>query len=211
MKISRPVIYLAVASVVGYAAFVYLTPPTVLKKNLNSKVSQNQAKNMDGILPEDYDLTFQGVVALDRDIFKPLIVRTTNMDNQGDRTFGQGGWRLTGITMLDGKRNALLESANGDLASLSLGQVWEGYLVTAINETDVTLKTPDGKREKLQFIDTTVTEAPAVKISLTPDASVPPNQQLQTAPQPLQPAPNPQPAVGNAPEQGRRGRRQGNR
>lgn len=204
-------IYLAVTSVVGYAAFVYLTPPTVLKKNPISKVSRNQAKDVDGILPEDYDLTFQSVKALDRDIFKPLIVRTTNVDSQGDRSFGQGGWRLTGITMLDGKRNAVLESANGDLASLSLGQVWEGYLVTAINETDVTLKTPDGKREKLQFIDSTVTETPVVKISLIPEASAPPNQQLQTAPLTLQPVPNPQPAVGNAPEQGRRGRRQGNR
>jgi len=184
VKISRPVIYIAVAAVIGAAVYFYTEPAAVVKKAATKKPTVRQTVGIPGILPEDYELKFAATTPAPRDVFRPLVARTTTTRGVGgDSGFGSGGWRLTGISIVNGQRQATVESTNGDLASLRLGQTFDGYIVRAISDLDITIEGSDGKREKLRFVDPTVVEPEPVRTNAAPQPSVTPSTQadMQTA------------------------------
>lgn len=157
LKVSRPIVYFAVAAVIGTAVYLYTEPAAVVKKAPAKKLPVRQTGGIPGILPEDYELKFPTLSPASRDVFRPLVARTTTTRAVSDDSgFGSGGWRLTGISIVNGQRQATVESLNGDLASLRLGQTFDGFIVRAISDLDVTIEGPDGKREKLRFVDQTV-------------------------------------------------------
>jgi len=205
-KVSRPVIYIGLAAVIGAAVYFYTEPAAVVKKPPVKKPTVRQTLGIPGILPEDYELKFANVASSSRDVFRPLVSRTTTSRGSADTSgFGSGGWHLTGISIVNGQRLATVESANGDLASLRLGQSFDGFVVRAISDSDVTIEAQDGKREKLRFVDPTVVEPEQTRTNPAPSPSV-------TTSNPAD-APSPAPAtdLGNANNNQRRGNRnQGN-
>jgi len=206
LKVSRPVIYIAVAAVIGAAVYFYTEPTPVVRKAVTKKPTLRQSVGIPGILPEDYEIKFASVSPAPQDVFRPLVARTTTTRGVGDDDgFGTGGWRLTGISIVNGQRQASVESTNGDLASLRLGQTFDGYSVRAISDLDITVAGPDGKREKLRFVDPTVVESGIVRTNTAPPPSVSPSA-------PEEPQPSAQAtSLGNANNnQRRRNRNQGN-
>lgn len=206
LKISRPVVYIAVAAIIGAAVYFYTEPTAVVKKPTTKKPTLRQSVGVPGILPEDYDLTFSTLNPSPRDVFRPLVARTTTARGVGgDSGFGSGGWRLTGISIVNGQRQATVESSNGDLASLRLGQSFDGHIVRAISDVDITVEGQDGKREKLRFVDPTVVEPDPLRTNTNPQPSVMPSN-----PTDIQ-SPAPATDLGNANNnQRRRNRNQGN-
>ena len=206
LKLSRPVIYIAVAAAIGAGVYLYTEPAAVVKKPTVKKSTLRLSEGTTGILPEDYELKFAAVAPSGRDLFRPLVARTTTTRGVGDDSgFGSGGWRLTGISIVNGQRQATVESTNGDLASLRLGQTFDGYIVRAISDLDVTIEGTDGKREKLRFVDPTVVEPEPVRTNTAPQPSVTPS-----TPAAMQ-TPAPATDLGNANNnQRRRNRNQGN-
>lgn len=206
VKISRPVIYIAVAAVIGAAVYFYTEPAAVVKKATTKKPTVRQTVGIPGILPEDYELKFAATTPAPRDVFRPLVARTTTTRGVGDDSgFGSGGWRLTGISIVNGQRQATVESTNGDLASLRLGQTFDGYIVRAISDLDITIEGSDGKREKLRFVDPTVVEPEPVRTNAAPQPSITPSTPADM--QSTAPATD----LGNANNnQRRRNRNQGN-
>ena len=206
LKLSRPVIYIAVAAAIGAGVYFYTEPAAIVKKPAVKKASLRQAEGIPGILPEDFELKFSGVTPSSRDLFRPLVSRTTTSRGAGDDSgFGSGGWRLTGISIVNGQRQATVESTNGDLASLRLGQIFDGYIVRAISDLDVTIEGTDGKREKMRFVDPTVVEPEPVRTNTAPQPSVTPSTPADM--QSSAPATD----LGNANDnQRRRNRNQGN-
>ncbi|MFM7186503.1 MAG: hypothetical protein ACKO14_01665 [Armatimonadota bacterium] len=205
IKVSRPVIYIAVAAVIGAAVYFYTEPAPVVRKAVTKKPTLRQSVGIPGILPEDYELKFATVSPAPRDVFRPLVARTTTRGVGGDGGFGTGGWRLTGISIVNGQRQATVESTNGDLASLRLGQTFDGYSVRAISDLDITVEGPDGKREKLRFVDPTVVEPEPVRTNTAPPPSV--SSSTRVEPQPSAQATDLGTANNN---QRRRNRNQGN-
>ncbi len=206
LKISRPVIYIGLAAVIGGAVYFYTEPAPVVKKTATKKPAIRQVAGIPGVLPEDYELTFPAVSPSTRDVFRPLVARTTTSRGANDSGgFGSGGWRLTGISIVNGQRQATVESTNGDLASLRLGQTFDGYIVRAISDTDVTIEGTDGKREKLRFIDPTVIETEPLRTNAPMQPSVLPGTAAGTQ----QPAPVTDMENANN-NQRRRNRNQGN-
>lgn len=205
-KLSRPVVYILLAAVIGAAVYFYTEPAPVVKKAASKKPTLRQAAGLTGILPEDYERKFEPVTPSARDVFRPLIARTSTSRGGGpDSGFGSGGWRLTGISIVDGQRQATVESANGDLASIRLGQSFDGFTVRAISDLDITVEGPDGKREKLRFVDPTVVEPEPVRTNTAPSPSV-------SSSAPVEPQPSAQATdLGNANNnRRRRNRNQGN-
>ena len=206
LKLSRPVIYIAVAAAIGAVVYLYTEPAAIVNKPAVKKASLRQAEGIPGILPEDFELKFSGVTPSSRDLFRPLVSRTTTSRGAADGAgFGSGGWRLTGISIVDGQRFATVESTNGDLASLRLGQSFDGYIVRAISDLDVTIESPDGKREKLRFVDPTVIDDESLR------TKVPTLPSVSTSNPADVPSPAPATELGNANNnQRRRNRNQGN-
>lgn len=206
LKVSRPVIYVAMAAVIGAAVYFYTEPAAVVKKPVAKKPSVRQTVGIPGILPEDYEVKFASVPSGSRDVFRPLVSRTTTSRGSADGGgFGSGGWHLTGISVVNGQRLATVESANGDLASLRLGQSFDGYMVRAISDLDVTIEGPDGKREKLRFVDPTVVEPEPLRTNQAPAPSVTTSNPADAT------SPAPATNLGNANnDQRRRNRNQGN-
>jgi hypothetical protein len=206
LKVSRPVIYIGVAAVIGAAVYLYTEPPAVVKKAAVKKPAVRQTAGIPGILPEDYELKFASVTPNGRDLFRPLVSRTTTSRGSEDGGgFGSGGWRLTGISVVNGQRLATVESTSGDLASLRLGQSFDGHIVRAIGDSDVTVESQDGKREKLRFIDPTVVEPEPIRTNPAPAPSVTSSNPADNQ------SPAPATDLGNANNnQRRRNRNQGN-
>jgi hypothetical protein len=183
LKVSRPVVYIGLAAIIGAAVYLYLTPAEVVKKAPPKKLTSKQSAGIQGILPEDYELKFPSVTQPGRDVFLPLVARTTNARaaNESD-DFGTNGWHLTGISIVNGQRMATVESSNGDLASLRLGQTFDGFIVRAISDSAVTIEAPDGRKQKLNFVAPTAVEPDAGRTIPTSTPSVPQSTSAENNP-----------------------------
>ncbi len=133
-KISRPVLYAVILGVVGYAVVVLTEPETPAKRKGTTRTNAG-AKAPAGFLPEDLEASFQKPGAAKPKAFKPEVVpqNSAGLLSGGD---GLSNWNLTGITVVEGKRRALLENTgSGESVFLETGQRWNVVFVNKDGDT----------------------------------------------------------------------------
>jgi hypothetical protein len=158
MKVSRPVVYTLAAAVVGYGTLTLLTPQDEVTTKHKSRTTQSGQNKSDSYTDADYKAHFARYTPQNRNAFLPRIVPSHSAAaGQAGKAqpgkLGQAGtWTLTGISKLDGLRNALVENtATHESVELSLGQTWNGLRVIAIRDDAVDFVDAKGKRSSISF------------------------------------------------------------
>jgi len=149
-KISRPVLYAALLGVVGYTVVV-LTEPEAPARRKSSVRTAATAKAPTGFLPEDLEASFERPGATNRNAFKPGVVpQNTAGLLAGENALSN--WTLTGITVVEGRRRALLENAStGESVFLETGQRWNDLAVRTIEPDAVVFVNKNGETVRLGF------------------------------------------------------------
>lgn len=166
-KISKPVIYLAVIAA-GAAIYVLTSPDApVAHTAVRTVVKKNNLGN--GQFTEaDYTTTFAEPVLVSRDGFKPLVARRSNILAQAlaaaggipaDLAGGDPNWVCTGVSEVDGQRQALLENKNtSDGSFVKQGDKWKTSVVSQVLEDGLVLVGNDGEPKTIHIQqDTTQT------------------------------------------------------
>ncbi len=195
--VSRPVIYVGLAAIIGVAYWAYGSPDTTTRHTSHTTVKKKVASNDPNNIITEADLTahFERYSPGSRDPFVPVVARTMG----GGEGSSKGGWALTGITTDDsGVANALIENTGtNESAFLKPGDKWNGLQVASIGGDTVTFKNALGQKTLLTFPAPPVApepEAPSVAAGGTSTLpGVPPFNPNITVPG----AP-PLPALGNA-------------
>lgn len=179
-KISRPVIYLALAAVC-IAAYVLATPTAPPKKRSLPKPRVRVDVVDAQFTPEDRTASFTDGVPVARNAFKPLVVRknTTLVSALAaaggvptDFTGGDGSWVCTGVAEVDGVRQALLENrSSGEGVFLRQGDRWKKTVVSQVLEDAVVLVGPGGQPRTIhvqqdQMVEETSTDTLPVQPKL---------------------------------------------
>lgn len=197
MKLSRPVVYTLVLGVAAYAVML-LTEPDAPPKKVAKPSSSSSSKSKDGITEADLTAHFPPYAGPRRDAFNPLVTpkrtlvaRTDVAPKRVDST--AGNWALTGITVIDGARSAVIEnSQTHDIAFLTPGERWNGLKVDSVNADSVLLMNALNQPVTITFA--------APPTTPTPGAAVPPNGAPGAA------APTQVPVAPVTPPTNRRGR-----
>lgn len=192
-KISRPIIYVALLGAVAYAAVVLTEPEATKKKKPTVRTTGAASATIPGFTADDMKASFPRYGRRGADAFAPQVIGKKGAATTGNAAeTSVASWTLTGISVVDGVRSALLEQAGtGESVFLKAGQTWNGLTVQSIEPTAVNFVDRTGKTIRLAFAETE--EARAVA-----PAAV--NPTALTAGLPSQPgaAVIPPPAPGNA-------------
>ena len=181
-KVSRPVIYAALAAVVVYAAVVLTEPEAPPRKpSVRTKRSASTAEN--GFTEADLTARFVRYSGRQRDAFSPRVVpRKPRVarpapksapppapKGAGIASLGTpGSWALTGITAINGVQSALVENGSTkESLFLKVGDNWNGLRVLAVESNAVVLANALGQRTRLTFEET----APAPRGGATTGAA----------------------------------------
>ncbi len=167
IKVSRPILYLALAGTVVYAAVVLTEPDDTPAKH--SKRAMKASENLTGdFTKEDYTAHFARYQSQGRNAFQPLVVPSKTATTEAPKAPKDGGlalggnqgvWNLTGITALDGVQSALVEnSTTNESQFLKVGDLWKGLRVTAITDNAVVFVNTEGK-DRGKEVRLTFTEA----------------------------------------------------
>lgn len=213
-KISKPYLYGAAVVVVGAVAFVLTEPETVTKKS-KPKLTKTETNNTQGFTPEDYTASFPRYTGKPRNAFAPKVISKKGQTATALVDIPEPGterltetWNLTGIALIDGTRNALIENGT-DSAFLKVGDTWNGLRVVAIEATAVRLIDPLGKESRIRFVEPT-DEKPLTVTSVAPLTGT--TSTVGVAPVTI-PTPGPLPVINSAapPTDDRNARRQARR
>lgn len=156
-KVSRPVIYTALAAVAAYALVLNTQPDTTTTRHVFLTRNTTQAAaDPNGILPEDLNAHFPRYSGGARDPFAPEVViarpKTVTGASAGRNRTNATGWALTGINSINGVASALIEnSATGDSVFLQPGDRWQGLRVVAIKDDRVVFQNALGREDTLTF------------------------------------------------------------
>lgn len=152
-KISKPVLYMAIAAL-GVILSLLATPPAPVKKSNRKVVVNHQKATHDEYTKEDRSAHFDGSILVSRDAFQPLVVRkssflTDAMAASGsippDFAGGDANWVCTGTAEVDGVRQVLLENKQtSEGVFLRVGERWKNAVVSDVTEDSVTLVGPGG-------------------------------------------------------------------
>lgn len=176
-KISKPVLYLAIIAA-GAAIYVltspdaqvaHTPPPTKLKKN---NLGNGQFTDA------DYTTTFAEPVLVSRDGFKPLVARKSNVLAQAlaaaggvpaDLAGGDPNWVCTGVSEVDGQRQALLENKNtSDGNFVKQGEKWKTSVVSQVLEDGVVLVGNDGQPKTIHIQQDTIQTTASDTVDTSP-------------------------------------------
>lgn len=152
-KISRPVVYSFVGAVVVYAVF-FLTQPDAPVTKRRVHVTRVVHAQADDFTQEDLTAHFARYPVGKRNPFLPALL-LGNAQN-GAKTHavsgGPGGWTLTGINIINGVPNALVENASAsDSVFLKPGDGWKGLRVVSIGSDTIVFVNALGQQTHLSF------------------------------------------------------------
>lgn len=153
IKVGRPVLIMALLAVVAVVAILLTEPDTPKRTSLQGPKSKSSGARKDSLLREDLEAEFPRMGAARRNAFKPLIVPSKRGISLGATSQGPlPGWVLTGMTVFDGSRVALMEnSSTGESAFLKAGATWNGLSVAALEPEAVVFVRSDGERVRCTF------------------------------------------------------------
>lgn len=214
-KISKPVLYLAIVAA-GAAIYVLTSPnPPIAHTPPPTLHAKNNLGN--GLFTDaDYTTKFTEGVLVSRDGFKPLVVRKSNVlaaalaaagGIPSELAGGDPNWVCTGVSEVDGQRQALLENkVTGDGTFVKQGDKWKTSVVSQVLEDGVVLVGNDSepKTVHIQQDNTqTTTDSSGDTTPLRPSLSGPIGNATSPAGGTVQPLPapdntNPQNGTNNA-------------
>ena len=147
-KISRPVVYSLVGAVAVYAV-VLLTQPDAPAPHRRAHTARRAAADADAFAAADLSAHFARYHAGKRD---PFLSKLPHAKPQAAPGAGRGQWTLTGINIINGVPNALVEdSATGDSVFLKPGDRWRGLRVLSIGTDAVAFLNALGQQTHLAF------------------------------------------------------------
>jgi hypothetical protein len=160
LKISRPVLYLFIATI-GVAAFLLANPPQAPRAIVKKKSTPRVEVTSTIYRPEDYTASFTGLVGVSKNSFKPLVARKSNalsavlLANGGippEFAGGDANWVCTGTAEVDGVRQALLENkSTNEGVFLKQGEHWKNAVVSQVFEDAVVLVGPGGEAKTIHI------------------------------------------------------------
>ena len=149
-KISRPVVYSFVGAAVVYAIVVLTQPDAPAVKRKVRITSHTRTVGADAFTDEDLAAHFARYSVGTRNPFLPAL----QLGKAAGSTVhaAPGGWALTGINVLNGVPNALLENGKtNDSVFLKPGDRWQGLRVLSIGEDAVVFVNALGQQTHLAF------------------------------------------------------------
>lgn len=198
-KISRPIVYVALLGVVAYTAVVLTEPETAKRKAPRRPAAS--ARALEGFTEEDMKARFARYAGAPRDAFLPRVVPSrSGAPGAGALPFADAGiWLLTGINVINGVRNALLENgATGETVFVRSGERWNGLLVFRIEPNAVLFVNDKGKMTRIAFLDPDAEKPAGVAPVLVPPVAGSPTPLTLPSPRAATPAPRPI-TIGNLP------------
>ncbi len=146
-KISRPAVYTAVAAVAVYAV-VLLTQPDAPAPAHKKHPARRARADADAFTAADLSAHFARYLGSKRNPFLSKLPAAKPPPGAGER----GEWNLTGINIINGVPNALVEnSATGDSVFLKPGDRWRGLRVISIGTDAVAFLNALGQQTHLAF------------------------------------------------------------
>jgi hypothetical protein len=191
-KVSRPVIYTALAAVAAYALVLNTQPDKPTVKRVIHTTRTTQTADANGILPSDLNAHFPRYAAGSRDPFvagvvlprQHLVKAAAPSPLGGART----GWALTGINSVNGVASALIEnSATGESVFLQPGDRWNGLRVVSIKPDRVEFQNGLGRQDTLTFAQPPDDKTAAAGGVTVPTAPGLPGSALTLPPYPVSP------------------------
>lgn len=166
---SRLVLWVPVLLAGGYAIYLYTEPPAT-PKSVAKRTTKTAAKSADGILPEDLTARFPRYTGPGRDAFAPKVmsakkaVAPTAEQVVLPPEVANNSWTLTGITVLNGVRSALLENvSSGSSLFVKAGDTWNGLKVSSIEASAVLFTDSVGRPTRLKFPEPPEEKSPEEK------------------------------------------------
>lgn len=153
LKISRPAVYTLVGAVAVYAA-VLLTQPDAPAPHRRVHTARRATGEADAAVTQaDLMAHFARYHAGKRNPFLPKLPLVKPQARPGAASGGgRGQWTLTGINIINGVPNALVEdSATGDSVFLKPGDRWRGLRVLSIGTDAVAFLNALGQQTHLAF------------------------------------------------------------
>lgn len=152
LKISRPAVYTLVGAVAVYAV-VLLTQPDAPVPHRRVHAARRATADADAFAAADLSAHFARYPASKRNPFlsklPPVKPQASLKAGAGA---GRGQWTLTGINIINGVPNALVEdSATGDSVFLKPGDHWRGLRVLSIGTDAVAFLNALGQQTHLAF------------------------------------------------------------
>ena len=150
LKISRPVVYSLVGAVAVYAV-VLLTQPDAPARTHKVRVVRTARADADAFTAADLSARFARYQAGKRN---PFLSKMPSVKPQAGAASGagRGEWSLTGINIINGVPNALVENnATGDSVFLRPGDRWRGLRVLSIGTDAVAFLNALGQQTHLAF------------------------------------------------------------
>lgn len=156
---------------IGAVAFVYTEPDAPAKKPKTTRTTTKSKAKGDTtqITEEDLKAKFPRVSSVAKDAFqpgvttgkggaakpatqlKPLILPAPPV-KPVEGVMALSNWTLTGISLVDGVRTALIENkASGDSTFLKTGSLWKGLRVASITGDTLNFIEPNGKIRPVTF------------------------------------------------------------
>lgn len=197
MKISRPVVYVTVLGVAAYA-YVLVTQPDAAPTKKAKHSLGTTTKDQNGITAEDLKAHFARYVGQGRDTFIPKVVPKKGAvalakiegPTPGKLALGTGTWSLTGITVIDNSRSAVMENTSThEIFFLKTGDHWNGMHVAAVDADSVVFVNAANQETRVHFAVPKAENAPVTaSASLVPGPSAP---QINFSPGPVAPPDGP--------------------
>ena len=151
-KVSRPVVYTALAALAAYALVLNTQPDTPTARRVVRTTRIVQTADPNGVLPEDLSARFSRYAGGKRDPFTPGVVLTRPKTVSASAGHAQTGWALTGISSVNGVASALIENgATGESVFLQPGDRWNGLRVVSIRSDKVLFLNALGRTDTLTF------------------------------------------------------------
>ncbi len=151
-KISRPIVYSVVGAAVVYAIVVLTQPDAPVAKH-KVHITSHAHTSADAFTDEDLNAHFTRYAVSARNPFLPALVLGKDVVKpKAVAPATPGGWALTGINVINGVPNALLENGKtSDSVFLQPGDRWQGLRVLGIGADAVTFVNALGQQTHLGF------------------------------------------------------------
>jgi hypothetical protein len=152
-RVSKPVLYLAIAAlmVIGY---LLATPPSTAKRSPKKTTTVRKPAASSIYTDADRSANFTDKILVSRDAFQPLVVRKSAALSEAlaasgvippEFAGGDPNWICTGTAEVDGVRQVLLENkSTSEGVFLRVGERWKSSVVSDVGEDSATLVGPGG-------------------------------------------------------------------
>lgn len=176
----EPIHMIGIAGIIG-VLFMVLKPgeeETPAGAYQSRKSTKKAATKGDAYLPEDYEAKFTPVTDSIKNTFSPLVTRRgvglsgdigafaePNLIST-DLTDGEASWVYTGMAIVDGVKQGLLENSSlqqGDF--VTIGQRWKKATIRDITIEGIVMVGPDGKERSFKLGQTSSEQRPAGNVS----------------------------------------------